>query len=208
MKFIIFLSAILFLNFSHAADETVSCTIYQSDLESIDHCVQKSKDGSFKILKSALTKIKFDAQGLAGGSIHKNGCYWFNKEGLLRKTLCFDNGPDFFKEGLTRFIDARGTFGFMDKKLQIKIPSQYTFSFPFENGYAKVCMNCKEEKIDNEHFIMVGGEWSIIDKSGKVVKICAGATKEHECLLHKSSNPLPKIKNKSQNNADKRSHNI
>lgn len=90
----------------------------------------------------------------------------------------------FFKrdDNLARHLDASGKFGFMNEKLKIIIPPQFTFAHPFEYGFSKVCMKCVEKKAKgSEHGYMDGGEWSVIDKTGKVVKPCKGAHREDQC---------------------------
>ena len=182
MRFFLLILILLPFKLIHA-QKAISCVFPNSSEQMlIDDCVQKIKNG-YSIKKAALAKFNFDTKDLAGGSIANDGCYWVNKKGLVRKTHCYDNHADTFQDGLTRHVDAKGKFGYMNEKLEIKIPAQYTFSFPFERGHAKVCMDCKQEKIqDSENLITTGGDWKIIDKTGKVVKTCPGATKEYECL--------------------------
>ena len=148
----------------------------------LEKCVIKDKTGALTILKSAKAQFKFDSLGLSSGTVSDFGCYWLNKKGTLMKTHCFDNGADYFQDGLARYIDDKGKFGFMNEKLQIKIPAQYSFAFPFEYGNAKVCNGCAPLKGKaTDHSIIDGGKWQIIDKTGKLVKDCSNAKREYQC---------------------------
>lgn len=185
MKIVLFLFILNLLPLTHASEKNLNCVFpNQTEDMVLGDCAVKNKDGGFRILKPALAKIKFDTQGLAGGSISGEGCYWLNSKGLLRKTHCFDNGADSFAEGFARYIDERGNFGYMDQHLKIKILPAYTFAFPFESGQAKVCQNCTTEKIrpSSEYSVVTGGNWSLINKKGKVIKQCPKAKKVDECV--------------------------
>ena len=149
----------------------------QSDM-TIENCSSNEA-----ITKSALRVIKFDQDGLAGGSITGKGCFWLHRSGRLKKTHCYDNGADYFKEGLVRYIDSTGKFGFMDKRLLVVIPPLYTFAYPFEAGHAKVCIGCQSKKTaDGEHSSMEGGRWMILSRNGKIFKECMDGQDYQSCL--------------------------
>lgn len=182
MKSLLFTLIFFLTQLSFAKKVKMSCHFPNTlNQESISDCASRVT-GTLLVEKSKLKMIQFDDFNLAGGSIEGEGCYWLNKKGFLRKTYCYDNGADYFQEGLARYINAKGKFGFMDRNLKVKIAAQFTFVFPFENGFAKACQNCKKEKIQNsEHSTMVGGEWVIINKNGKTVKQCLGAQSIVDC---------------------------
>ncbi len=143
----------------------------KSEFTNFDSCAIRNQDGSIEIEKSIFKKIEFDNSGLAGGSIENDGCFWLNKKGLLRKTFCYDNGADYFQEGLARYVGPDGLFGYINKKLKIVIPAKYSFGYPFSKGKARVCQGCKEEKAtDSEHTTVTGGQWMILNKKGEIVK--------------------------------------
>jgi hypothetical protein len=56
----------------------------------------------------------------------------------------------------------------MDESLKTAIKPKYDFAFPFCNGYAIVCYQCKPEQ-NGEHKEVSGGQWGVINKKGKVV---------------------------------------
>lgn len=79
----------------------------------------------------------------------------------------FDNGPDYFKEGLARYIDNEKV-GFINEDLDVVIPAQFDWASYFENGESKVCNGC-ESVSDGDHSQMEGGSWGVLDKDGVVV---------------------------------------
>lgn len=160
--------------------ETCSFTTAKGELETFDKCAVRLKNGSFRIERSVMSKIRFNSIGLAGGAIAQEGCFWLRKDRTVRKTHCYDNGADEFSEGLARFVDSKGRFGYMNQRLKVVIPAAYTFGYPFEQGVARVCNDC-EAQGDGEHTKMVGGEWMLIEKSGKVKKKCAEAKDFSAC---------------------------
>lgn len=170
---------ILFTLFAHSYAQAEPCSFpNDKGLLSIEKCA----DISIKIDKKALSQFKFDSNGLAGGSIGTLGCYWLKKSGEIKKTHCYDNGADAFADGLTRYVDDKGYFGYMDTKLKIVIKPKFTFGFPFANGAAWVCNDCKtvQEK-DSEHSRVEGGSWFVINKKGEVTKSCSKAFDYQSC---------------------------
>ena len=160
--------------------EACRFTSLAGEIETFEKCAVRLKGGTFKIQKSIVPKIRFNSIGLAGGSVGQEGCFWLRKDRTLRKTHCYDNGADEFSEGLARFVDSKGRFGFMNQRLKVVVPATYTFAFPFEKGMARVCNGCVSES-DGEHSKMVGGEWLLIEKSGRVKKKCAEAKDFSAC---------------------------
>ena len=109
-----------------------------------------------------------------------DGIYYINKNAKLVRTYLFDNGPDYFKEGLARTV-KNNKFGFINKKLTLVIKPQYDFAFPFANGVAKVCIGCVLKPY-GEHKTVEGGQWGQIDKQGNVVTNIKYTKKELESL--------------------------
>jgi len=80
---------------------------------------------------------------------------------ILRPYI-FDNGPDYFEEGLARFVE-HGKIGFHDEALNIVIPAQYDFAFPFRNGTARAGMNCFT-RAEGEHSSVFCEKWINISR--------------------------------------------
>jgi hypothetical protein len=89
--------------------------------------------------------------------------------GRTAPALPFDNGPDRFVEGLARSI-RDGKVGFVDESLDLVVPREWDFAFPFEGGVARVCTGCTARRHSGgEHSEVVGGRWGYIDREGNVV---------------------------------------
>ena len=98
----------------------------------------------------------------------KRNVFYVSKSGKVVHTYFFDNGADYFHDGLARVI-KKGKIGFINTKLEVVIEPKYDYARFFENGKAKVCNGCREKK-DREHSMMVGGKWGLIDTTGKLIE--------------------------------------
>lgn len=112
------------------------------------------------LLNNAAGKI-FD--GMLTVYLQQN-LYYVKPDGAYLSVINFDNGPDYFIEGLVR-SRVNGKIGYFDRQFKQVIPPVYDFGWSFENGRALVCIGCKPES-EGEHTAMVGGSWGYIDKSG------------------------------------------
>jgi hypothetical protein len=86
---------------------------------------------------------------------------------VVIRPYVFDNGPDYFRQGVARFTQD-GKFGFFDKRGRIAIPAGFDFAGPFSQARAVVCQGCRAVQI-GEHALMKGGKWGYIDRAGKLV---------------------------------------
>ena len=81
----------------------------------------------------------------------------------------YDNGDDYFADGLIRIIDKDNYIGYASADGEIAIHPQFAFAFPFENGKAKVT-NSGEPKIihgnNDGHLYWDSDDWFYIDKNG------------------------------------------
>lgn len=99
--------------------------------------------------------------------IKNRGIVYVDTKGkIIHHAYNFDNGPDYFIEGLARYVE-NGKIGFINEKLEIVIPAQFDFASYFENGVAKICNECRKV-YQGEHSQMKGGKWGILDKNGGV----------------------------------------
>jgi hypothetical protein len=155
--------------FSKTADEEIN----EKQCFSLDESLNMAL-GDAHLSKKVLAQLNFDNDGL-NYVRSQSGFFYVNKQGIMRNTLTFDNGADYFSEGLAR-TRVNGKIGYFDKSLKIIIPAQYDFGFPFENGQAIVCNGCVEQ-VDGEHKNRVGGLWGTINKQGKVVQKLQPQTK-------------------------------
>jgi len=134
------------------------------------------------ISKEVIAKAFYDSDGLS--SLQTGGkFYYFNKSGKTVRVITYDNGPDYFVEGLARTI-KNGRIGFFDKSLNIVIKPQYDFAFPIKNGISIVCNGCRVVR-EGEYSQVQGGKWGAINKKGEVVHNINTSRKELESRLEK-----------------------
>lgn len=106
----------------------------------------------------------FSPKGIAA-VLDETGWAIINTRGqVLLRPFIFDNGPDYFSEGLARFV-GKEKIGFFNENGQVVIAAQFDFAEPFKDGVARICFGCKKS-MAGEHYTVVGGEWSVIDKKG------------------------------------------
>jgi pimeloyl-ACP methyl ester carboxylesterase len=127
-------------------------------------------DGALMVLPRHLKRIAFDQDGLATIYVPEHGVAYVRRDGNTAWMHRFDNGADYFVEGLARTV-LGAKIGFVDKNLATVITPAWDFAFPFEDGLAIVCQGCRSEPIGahGEHSEVVGGRWGYIDRSGAVV---------------------------------------
>jgi hypothetical protein len=80
----------------------------------------------------------------------------------------YDNGADYFVEGLRRFV-KNGKIGFVDRNGKVIIEPKHDFVDYFNYGYASFCDGCDWEKTDDEHKSIVGGKWGMMNTKGETV---------------------------------------
>jgi len=114
-----------------------------------------------------LAAMEFTENGIAAVADSAGWAYIDVLGNILIRPYIYDNGPDYFSEGLARFVE-NGKFGFFDKFGVPVIDAQWDFAYPFHNGKAAVCNGCKII-LDNEHSGITGGKWGYIDKTGKII---------------------------------------
>jgi hypothetical protein len=93
---------------------------------------------------------------------------------VLARPFIYDNGPDYFQEGLARFVEE-GKIGFLNEQGQKQISAQFDFARPFSGGLSAACMGCKEEALtteSGEHMHIVGGKWGFINTKGEWLIPC------------------------------------
>ena len=99
---------------------------------------------------------------------HKGFSAIDRQENILYNVFPFDNGPDYFSDGLFRIL-MDGKIGYADSATgKIIIKPQFDCAQPFENGVAKVSTDCTT-KSDREHSTWLRVTWFYIDRTGKKV---------------------------------------
>ncbi len=110
---------------------------------------------------------EFSPQAIAAVLDDAGWAYIDAKGNVIIRPFVFDNGPDYFQEGLARFV-KNGKFGFFDKTGKTVIEASFDFAMPFHEGLSAVCAGYKQES-DGEHGSIAGCTWGYINKNGKTV---------------------------------------
>jgi len=97
---------------------------------------------------------------------HYRVFYVYNERRL--ETVFYDNGCDYFSEGLVRVFD-KDTTAFADAQLNIVIRPGTVLATPFHAGHAVVCNGpFSYDKVD-EHVRQTSGHCGLIDHQGTLV---------------------------------------
>ncbi len=96
--------------------------------------------------------------------------YVYDRKGnFLYRPFFYDNGADYFSEGVRRFV-KNGKIGFADRNGKMIIQPEHDFVSPFRYGYAAYCDGCDWEKTEEEHKAIVGGTWGVMNFKGETVQ--------------------------------------
>ncbi|MCK4709759.1 MAG: WG repeat-containing protein, partial [Gammaproteobacteria bacterium] len=152
MKIVIFIFLTLSQLFLPAcqSDKNLSCVYVPvvseenntPELTQFKNCAYISSDKSIAVFPEHINNINF-IDNLASIRVD-SAIYYINQLGITRRVHLFDNGADYFIEGLSRTI-KNNQYGFINKKLDVVINENYDFAFPFTNGKAMVCIGCKSK---------------------------------------------------------------
>jgi hypothetical protein len=156
---------------------------HRKEIAGYPNCVFQDDHGNLFIAPEYVNKLEFDSCGLAVvfHEAHSGHLFMYvNRKGrvVIKDVPIADNWAEEFSDGLVRiFINKK--YGFADRQGKIVITPRYDGAGPFENGYAVVCLGCREtcamsdppeSRLDVcEHHIMTGGDWFKINKADRVV---------------------------------------
>jgi hypothetical protein len=139
------------------------CSSFPGGEETAD-CARRDASGDIVLRPGVVGSAEFPDVVLVGGELT-----FALASGKSAPALFFDNGPDPFVEGLARTIRS-GRVGFVNEALDLVVPRDWDFAFPFEGGFARVCTGCSIVREEgDEHGSVVGGAWGVIDREGRVV---------------------------------------
>jgi hypothetical protein len=127
----------------------------------------KDVAGKVVIPPKYLTAGEFSAHGIAAAADQSGWVIIDSSGAVLIRPYVFDNGPDYFNQGLARFV-TKGKYGFFDERGKIAIPARFDYVEPFHEGLAAFCERCVQEK-QGEHIARQGGKWGYIDRRGRTV---------------------------------------
>jgi len=162
----------LLIGGAQAADWPLTCFYSPGDsdegLTPFEHCARRTGT-AVELAPEHFKRLDFDENGLASVGIDGD-MYYINRQAKLLHVLTFDNGADYFEEGLVRAW-VNGKVGYYDVNLNPVIAATYDWGTPFEQGRAQVCQGCSRGPSDGDgHWAMGGGKWGVIDRTGKLVE--------------------------------------
>ena len=132
--------------------------------EEIARCVELVKEEA-RVIPEALRHLSF-REGPAVVAVGRD-LFWVDRSGRAVPALPFDNGADYFVDGLARTI-RKGKIGFVDRRLREVIPPRWDWASPFDGGVAAVCEGCRPSG-NGEHRPVEGGRWGYVDRTGRIV---------------------------------------
>ncbi|MDH6254324.1 hypothetical protein M2347_004051 [Chryseobacterium sp. H1D6B] len=117
--------------------------------------------------------------------------YVYDRKGnFLYRPFFYDNGADYFSEGVRRFV-KNGKVGFADRNGKVVIESNHDFVTPFNYGYASYCDGCDWEKTSDEHKAIVGGTWGVMNFKGEDAVPVKGKRSEKDIEVGGDYYPFP-----------------
>jgi hypothetical protein len=128
---------------------------------------EQTSDGGLVVPAHMLQHAAFGSGGIATVLTGPKNLYFVTRRGKTAPALPFDNGPDYFSEGLARTV-RNGRVGFVNAELDQVVSPIWDFAFPFEKGVAVVCTGCTVNRL-GEHAVMQGGKWGYINTRGAIV---------------------------------------
>ena len=148
-------------------DWPIACALFPPSTESLAGCARRDEGGEI-VLRPGLVPGREDSDR-AFAVLIEGELFFALPSGRTAPALVFDNGPDYFVEGLARTV-RDGKVGFVNEELEVVVPRRWDFAFPFENGFARVCDGCSiVRETGQEHGTLAGGIWGLIDRTGRIV---------------------------------------
>jgi hypothetical protein len=129
-------------------------------------CAYIQPDGRLLLLPAGIAAVRARRSDPVAAVVGST-LYYLNGAGRSAPVLWYDNGADYFSEGLAR-TQHDGKVGFIDRSLSEQIAPTWDFAFPFDGGVALVCQGCRTHPV-GEHSEVRGGAWGYIDRKGVVV---------------------------------------
>jgi len=131
------LKAIISFIESNSPPPADDCYELYTDSSSGYELLGYKQDGQVKIKAKYVAKYTDTLCTMALVLDREKGWLGIDKNGnVILVPFIFDNGPDYVKEGLFRFVENE-KIGFANLDGQKIIPAQYSFATPFYEGYAR-----------------------------------------------------------------------
>jgi len=140
---------------------------YQYPEWEVFHSCASYKAGVLRITQEHMQRLNFGTEDLA--SFFTSGQYFYVKpDGRFLPVISYDNGPDYFREGLTRSL-KNGKIEYYNTNFELVLSLGYDWAWPFHEGKALVCKGCVLTPVEDGHKALEGGAWGYINKEGKEV---------------------------------------
>lgn len=99
----------------------------------------KNAAGAIVIAPNLRFAYEFGPGGVAAAVDDNTRFVYVDTKGrVIARAYAFDNGPDYFQEGVARIVDDRGKIGFVTERGEIAIPPTYDAAEGFCHGVAEV----------------------------------------------------------------------
>ena len=128
----------------------------------------KNKTGKVVVEPQFIFALEPHCRNLLFG-VTDSGLIAINTKGeFLFKAYPFDNGPDYFSNGLTRVVrDNR--IGYANKEGKIVVPPTFLYAEPFNNGRAKVSQVERHTQHDPKICNHYHETYDFVNKRGRIV---------------------------------------
>jgi hypothetical protein len=111
----------------------------------------RDKRGPVIIKPKFILARDFSPEGIAAVIDHTGWGYIDRRWVVIIRPFVFDNDPDPFQEGLSRFI-TEGKFGFFERTGKTVIKPRFDFSALFREVLAAFCTGCRKSMIGEHGF--------------------------------------------------------
>ncbi|SDA65774.1 hypothetical protein SAMN03159475_2663 [Pseudomonas sp. NFPP33] len=141
--------------------------------------------------------LAFDINGMACVILAASDAFYLLQDGRSQRVLFFDNGCDYFREGLARGL-VKDRMVFIDERLETVLTPGFDLLLPYDYGHAVVCNGPFVEEQHCEHTLLRGGQCGLMDKQGRIVVEAVHAIGDNEVfehyLNHNSHCPAPPLR--------------
>ncbi len=150
---------------AYVAKETAQYKYPQ--MEPYENCASYL-NGKLRLSPLHFSQLDFGASGLTSFWTHGQHFY-IKADGSFLAVVSYDNGADWFAEGLVRSM-VNGRIAYFNKDFKIVIPAKYDWGWPFSEGRALVCSGCRIQAADKDgHKPITGGKWGYINRQGEEI---------------------------------------
>ena len=126
------------------------------------------KGDTIKLGKAHTKNISYDEKGLACIIFSAKDVFYIQESGRSQRVYFYDNGCDYFKEGLARGI-INDQMVFINEQLEVALAPGFELLSHYDYGHSIVCNGPFVEKKHGEHTFLKGGKCGLLNKQGVLV---------------------------------------